>query len=315
MRLSDHQLVMAAFDGELGAAEFETLQRRLKEEPELLALYREHALLHHSLTEEFEGRHPLGEGVPSVSRGPRWLLPLIAFAALFSILLGVWKCTRTEPPAASAPGGSPPERVEIPATNSHGPGVTMLEDRFDSGSMETGRRPLQGASHWRLEKGQPQIVGKHLEGSGFETYFYLPADAVSAARPVLLITVETVASSTGTFHTPGWAGFSLYQEGYEVCFFGDSYGPEETWALDVKRSLIPLMPARPVTGPRTMTFRYDRRDGTVELYEGPEPGDTPLIRSKILPGLNFDQIRIGASPEATLAVHSLRVRANEAPGR
>src|SRR5690606_354930 len=82
MRLSDHQLVMAAFEGELGSAEFEALQRRLKEEPELLALYREHALLHHSLTEEFEGRQSLGEGIPSVVRGPRWLFPLIAFTVI-----------------------------------------------------------------------------------------------------------------------------------------------------------------------------------------------------------------------------------------
>jgi hypothetical protein len=128
---------------------------------------------------------------------------------------------------------------------------------------------------------------------------------------VLLVTVETVAGGDKPFHTPGWAGFSLYQEGYEVCFFGDSYGPEETWSLDVKRSLVPLIPARNITGPRTMTLRYDRRDGTVELHEGDKPGSEPLVRSKILPGQNFDQVRIGASAEASLSVASIKVRALE----
>jgi hypothetical protein len=189
----------------------------------------------------------------------------------------------------------------------------MLEEHFDSGTFETGRRPASGASHWRLEKGVPKILGDHLEGSDFEAYFYLPADALSPARPVLLVTVETVMAAEAPFHTPGWSGFSLYQDGYEVCFFGDSFGPEETWSLDVKRSLVPLKPATYVDGPRTMTLRYDRRDGSVELHEGPEPGAHPLIRSKLLPGFNFDQIRIGAGPGAALGVKSVIVKAVEEP--
>ena len=122
---------------------------------------------------------------------------------------------------------------------------------------------------------------------------------------------ETVAAPS--FHTPGWAGLSLYQDGYEICFFGDSYGREETWSLDVKRRLLPVMPSPFVTGPRTMTLRYDRRDGSIEIHEAPEPGEQPLVRSKILPGLNFDQVRIGASDEATLALASVTVRAVHAP--
>jgi hypothetical protein len=445
MRLSDHQLVAAAFDGALGQSEFNKLQRRLADEPDLLALYREHALLHHSLCEEFEGRQSIGDSLPPASRLPRWLMPLLAVIAVAALGLATWKLTRPagvaslmagsslsadasatldgrpmldgaglspgsrlsvergwarlnlphkivaiiEAPAAvvyesdrhfrvengrarfqippglegftvksaslvavnrgtgfgvlSRPGAADELHVfegevdlktvtlksgeaasvdpdgtftRMPARENDFASLTpeirvLLEDRFDSGTMETGRRPRIGASHWRLEKGTP-LITSHLEGSGFETFFWLPADALSPARPILLVTVETLPGSAKLpFHSPGWAGFSLYQEGYEVCFFGDSFGPEETWSLDVKRSLVPLVPTRPISGPRTMTLRYDRRDGTVELHEGAQPGDSPLVRSKLLPGLNFDQVRIGASADSSLSVASLKVSAIE----
>ena len=153
-------------------------------------------------------------------------------------------------------------------------------------------------------------MGGHLEGGGFEAYFSLPPDGLSQERPILLATIKTVTAPS--FHSPGWSGFSLYQDGYEICFFGDSYGPEETWSLDVKRRLLPLMPSPFLSGPRTMTLRYDRRDGTIEIHEGDVPGEYPLIRSKILPGLVFDQVRIGASDEAVLALSEISVRAVQA---
>jgi hypothetical protein len=452
MRLSDHQLVAAAFEGGLGESDFNTLQRRLAAEPDLLALYREHALLHHSLCEEFEGRQSLGDSVPSVSRLPRWLLPLLAILGALALAFFAWKLTHPAGvaslmagsslssdavatvdgrPMLSGAGFAPGSRltleqgwarlnlpgkvtaiIEAPAevvyesarhlriengrarfqlpsglegftvktasftavNRGTGFGVisrpgaadelhvfegevglqattggttaalksgeaasidgsgslsrmparesdfvsltpevrVILEDDFDTGTMETGRRPRIGASHWRLEKGAPVVKGNHLEGSDFEAFFWLPTDALSAARPILLITVETLpGSSSLPFHSPSWAGFSLYQEGYEVCFFGDSFGPEETWSLDVKRSLPPLVPAKMLVGPRSITLRYDRRDGTVELHEGDKPGDAPLVRSKLLPGFNFDQVRVGAGPGASLSVASLKVSAIE----
>ncbi len=312
MRKSDHELVMAAFEGHLGEQEFDSLQQRLKAEPDLLALYREHAMLHHSLSEEYEGRQSLGESVPSVGSSPRWLLPVIALCAVLAFGLALWKFSAHPQDSGAQAGTAPPvEPVVLPDARSDGPGVVLLEDHFNSGEMSTGRRPRQGDSHWRLERGKPQITGGHLEGSGYETYFYIPKDGLSAARPILLVSVQTVAGGDKPFHTPGWSGFSLYQDKYEVCFFGDSYGPEETWSLDVKRSLVPLMPAKNITGPRTMTLRYDRRDGSVEMFEGEKPSGDPLVRSKILPGMNFDQVRIGASEDSSLAVASIKVRALE----
>lgn len=446
MNLEDQQLVAAAFDGALDEAGFRQLQERLREEPALLAHYREQALLHHALCEEFEGRRMIGDPLPPVA-GRRWRGIALLGAALLLLWFAGWGWQRVFPPAprvaaadcdfsadaiarvegrpveaeqrlaigarltvergwvrlklaknglalveapasvvleadrllrvgsgrvrvrcpdggdftvatprltavgrdaefgvlcradpvdevhgirgrievsAAAGGGAvigggeavaldPAGGLErIPARGEDfealttGPRV-LLEERFDGGPPLAGRRPPVGDSTWRLEKGDPQLTGTHLEGEGFEAYFSLPPDGLSPSRPVLLATLKT--ESSGNFHSDGWAGMSLYQDGYEICFFGDSYGPEVSWSLDVKRSLYPLMPERPVTGARTMTLRYDRRDGAVELHEGAEPGAEPLVRSKILPGLSFDQVRIGASPEASLAISELSVRA------
>ncbi len=456
MNLNDQQLVVAAFEGALDERGFRQLQERLRKEPALLAFYREQALLHHSLSEEFEGRDMIGQSVPAVTMVPRWVPVFAAFAAALVLGFAGWSWLRSpratplmaacdfsadavatvdgrpamdgsgfaqgsrlsvergwvrlnlpgkavalvEAPASlvyeadqvlrlengrarfhspenakgftvkataltatdqgtefgvlSRPGGNDELHVfdgevsvaavtgeanallktrEAAAIGSDGILLRMpareedfkslnpenrvlLEDRFDGGPPLLDRKPVHGASHWRLEKGSPQIKGGHLVGSSFEAFFTLPADGLSASRPVLLVTVETVSADGSPFHTAGWSGFSLYQDGYEICFFGDSYGPEETWSLDVKRRLAPVLPNPLVTGPRVMTLRYDRRDGTVELHEGQAAGENPIARSKLLPGLTFDQIRIGASEEASLALSKLSVRAvHETPRR
>lgn len=323
MNLKDQQLITDAFEGALDEAGFRKLQERLREEPALLAFYRDHALLHHSLCEEFEGRHMIGDPVPQVTGKPWHRIALLGGALLILGFAG-WGVMKGFP-AAAQPGGkaagtggeATPPGAAADGEDS-GPVVpetrVLLEDRFDGGTPLAGRRPEVGASQWRLERGSPELKGGHLEGRGFEAYFSLPPDGLSAERPVLLATIETVDAPS--FHTPGWSGFSLYQDGYEICFFGDSYGPEETWSLDVKRRLLPLMPSAFVSGPRTMTLRYDRRDGTIEMHEGEVPGGSPLVRSKILPGLVFDQVRIGTSDQAVLALARISVRAvREVPVR
>lgn len=317
MNLRDQQLIADAFEGALDEAGFQKLQQRLREEPALLAFYRDHALLHHSLCEEFEGRHMIGDPAPRIT-GRLW--HRIALLGIVLLVLGLagWGVKRAFPPAAQQDGMASAPPV-MPANKDGSESVTpeprvLLEDRFDGGTPLAGRRPEIGASQWRLERGSPKLKGGHLEGRGFEAYYSLPPDGLSPERPVLLATIETVAAPT--FHTPGWSGFSLYQDGYEICFFGDSYGPEETWSLDVKRRLLPLMPSPFLSGPRTMTLRYDRRDGTIEMHEGESSAGNPLVRSKILPGLVFDQVRIGTSEEATLALVKINVRAvRETPAR
>jgi hypothetical protein len=451
MNLNDQQLVAAAFDGALDETSFRRLQDRLAKEPALLALYREHSLLHHALCEEFEGSQMIGRSLAPVGRAPRWIPVLGACAAAAVILFTAWQFLKPDRPAPvvagcafsadaiakvddrpaldgsgfsvgsrlsvergwvrlnlpkkavalieapasvifeaesmlrfesgrgrfhcpdsargftvksgsmvavdqgtdfgilSRPGAADELHVfsgevavtavtgsakavlrEKEAASIDGDGALrrmpareedfesltpevwiLLEDRFDSGAPLAGRRPVVGESHWRLEKGSAELKDGHLAGSGFEAYFWLPADGLSASRPVLLVTLETVAAPD--FHTPLWAGVSLYQEGYEHCFFGDSFGPEETWSLDVKRRFIPVLPSPFLSGPRTMTLRYDRRDGSIGLHEGGTAGNSPVARSKIQPGLTFDQIRIGAAEGAAIAVSRLEVRAVSEP--
>lgn len=321
MNLKDQELIADAFEGALDEAGFRKLQERLREEPALLALYRDQALLHHSLCEEFEGRKMIGDPAPRVAARPWQMIGLLVIASVILWFAG-WGVNLMFPSAEKQGGraaGSDGAEV-MPAISEPGADSgtlaaethVLLEDRFDRGTPLAGRRPVGGASHWRLERGSPELKGGHLEGRGFEAYFSLPPDGLSPKRPVLLATIWTVDAPS--FHTPGWSGFSLYQDGYEICFFGDSYGPEETWSLDVKRRLLPLTPSPFLRGPRTMTLRYDRRDGTIELHEGESSGEHPLVRSKILPGLVFDQVRIGASDEATLALLKISVRAVQETG-
>lgn len=311
MNLKDQQLVTDAFDGELDEAGFRNLQDRLREEPELLKFYRDHARLHHSLAEEFEAG--VGAQMAAPAGGARSVggIHFLTITGLIVVGISMWMMPdrwphRGRSEAAAAGKESRSEHIES------APQLTtmqlLLDDAFDRDEAFDGSRPQVGASHWRLERGNPQMSGGVLEGSDFEAYFYLPGDQHTAESPVLIVTVTMVKTSMAPLHTDGWSGVSLYQDGYEACFFGDCYGPEETWSLDVKRRLPPIPAAPKVAGPRTMTLCYDRRDGVVELFDGDEPdAEERVASSKLQPGLSFDQIRIGASEGAGLAISNLKV--------
>lgn len=451
---SDDPLVLAAFEGALSAKEFGELQRRLGAEPELLERYRDHALLHHVLAEEFESA--LLPALPSRVRvrraSPRWLPVALAAAAAGVLAVGGWKML-TRPVAyprvpaglalshgavaaiddrAAATGAEVAMGSRLRVTSGfarldfsdhssaliEGPAVLVYEadgrlaldegrgrfrsggregltvrtpaftaidrgtefgvlakaaggdelhvfqgevavetsvgqasallhageaaavggagsmkrmssrpedfsgvlpesrellaDRFaeDGGSL-TGRLSASGAAMWRTVAGEARLTGSHLEGSEFLAFCRLPEVGPTERHPVLLVTMETDA--TGNFHTPGWAGLSLLRATQELCFFGDSFGPEVTWSLDVKQGLPPAIPATPVTGARTVTLRYDRRTGAVELHEGAGSRGTPFVRSMLPAGLSFDEIRLGASAGAALAVRAVTVTVTDAP--
>ena len=55
MNRNDHHLIQQVLDGNVSPEAFDGFQQRLREEPELLQLYGEYALLQHTLCEEFEG--------------------------------------------------------------------------------------------------------------------------------------------------------------------------------------------------------------------------------------------------------------------
>ncbi len=93
-----------------------------------------------------------------------------------------------------------------------------------------------------------------------------------------------------------------------MLFFGDSFGAKPTWSLDVKQRIPVIVPEPLVTGPRTVTLRYDFKTGEVSLHEGRVPLKTPICVGRLPAGVRFDEIRIGASSGAALAVIALDVR-------
>ncbi len=110
------------------------------------------------------------------------------------------------------------------------------------------------------------------------------------------------------FHTDGWAGMSFFSSGVELLFFGDSYGPEHTWSLDVKQRMPVILPGNPVLGPHTVTLRYDRTSGEVSLHEGKGPLSAAFCSGKLAVGTTFDEIRIGASANAALSVGPIQIQ-------
>lgn len=161
---------------------------------------------------------------------------------------------------------------------------------------------------WHLDFGNPVIGGKRFEGLNFTAYRKLPKPEPSDGNSVLLVTIAVVKPDNGTFHTDGWAGMSFFSGGKELLFFGDSFGTRNTWSLDVKQRLPVILPASPVMGPRTVTLRYDSITGDVSLHDGAVPLKSPFCVGRLPVGVKFDEIRLGASAGAALAVDSLQIR-------
>ncbi|MES2920732.1 MAG: hypothetical protein V4819_04265 [Verrucomicrobiota bacterium] len=160
-------------------------------------------------------------------------------------------------------------------------------------------------SDWRVDHGNPSISPDRIEGLNFSLFRRLPKAVPDEGKPVLLATLEVERPSNGEFHTDGWAGMSFFSKGTEVLFFGDSFGPERTWSLDVKQRIPVILPGNPVIGPRKVTLRYDRKTGEVSLHEGSVPLGSAFCSGKLPAGVTFDEVRIGASSNAALTVRSL----------
>lgn len=166
---------------------------------------------------------------------------------------------------------------------------------------------------WRADYGSPSISQDRIDGVNFSVFHRLTKPAPDEADPVLLATLSVDTPSSGIFHTDGWAGMSFFSRGIEVLFFGDSFGPERTWSLDVKQRVPVVIPGNFVIGPKTVTLRYDCRTGEVSLHEGGLPLGSPFCIGKVPAGSSFDEIRIGASSSAALAIRDLDIRVGGHP--
>lgn len=89
---SDLELILGALDRTISEAEFEQLEARLGQEPELRTLYLKHSQLQHVLTEEFEGVHPLPDRFRALEHAPvprRVVFGTVLAAAAIVMLMGV----------------------------------------------------------------------------------------------------------------------------------------------------------------------------------------------------------------------------------
>lgn len=163
-------------------------------------------------------------------------------------------------------------------------------------------------SEWRMDYGNPAISADGIDGVNYSIFRRLLQAEPSGNHLVLLATLETKIPSTGSFHTDGWAGLSFFSNGKEVLFFGDTFGRERTWALDVRKGIPVTQPAERLVVAKTVTLRYDRRTGEVSLHEGSLPLGPAFRSGTIPPETTFDEIRLGASSSAAFAVRSLSLR-------
>jgi hypothetical protein len=195
--------------------------------------------------------------------------------------------------------------------------VTGPMERFAAGGRHfaTGLGRFQSVisapfnrADWRLEYGNPSFSDNRIEGANYAAFLQFPEPQPAGENSVLLATLEVGKPVGGEFHTDGWAGVSFFSNRAEVLFFGDAFGTKPTWSLDVKQRIPVILPAQAVTGPRTVTLRYDRRSGEASLHEGGVPLKSPFCVGNLPAGTRFDEIRIGASSGAALTVNSLHVK-------
>jgi hypothetical protein len=438
MKKSDHQLIQQVLDGAVSRQAFDSFQQRMREDPQLVKDYGGYALLHHSLSEEFESVPVVGNVVPVAGRRFPAKFALIAAASVALLAGVVYLNSSAGPksvPVTAAASFSPDAVWQIEGTSrnrgesaqlaigetlrllqgqariSPAPSVSALIDgpsvltfvspgslhlaegrgRFhggDSGarlevttpSMSTvdlgtefgivtfkdgpdelhviegkvSMRPngrsdarvlsageagrISGAdgvelfpaaessfpedlgkfeticggpfvkAEWRVDYGNPLVGGDGIEGVNYSVFRRLPQAEPAGERSVVLATLETKAPTHGAFHGDGWAGLSLFSRGVEVLFFGDAYGPEQTWSLDVKHRVPAILPGKRVVGARTVTLRYDRTTGEASLHEGGLPLGPAFCSGRLPVGTTFDEIRLGASSSAALAVRSFTLR-------
>jgi hypothetical protein len=164
---------------------------------------------------------------------------------------------------------------------------------------------------WRVSYGSPLLEDGGITGENYSAFFKLSPAEPAAAATVFLASLEVGEAADGAFHTEGWSGMSLFRKGEELIFFGDTFGTDGTWSLDVKQRTPVIMPENKVSGPKTVTLRYDKSTGEVSLHEGGLPLRSAFCRGKLTKDVEFDEIRLGASYGASLDVRSLTLRVGE----
>ena len=170
------------------------------------------------------------------------------------------------------------------------------------------QRPGSGNGPWVVTEGKPRFDGTSMVGGIGEMAIFgqLNAPRLGPENPVLLVTVET--KSSASFHSPGFAGVSLFRGNEEAIFFGDCHGDHPSWGLDIRRHGTPIHPPTEVRGARSVTLRYDFNTGEVSLFHGLKAQGKPFLVTKCRPNLDLDRIRIAHGKGGELNVNQLVIR-------
>lgn len=153
MKKSDQQSIQDALDGSMDPARFAAFQQRLRTEPELLQLYRDYAMLHHCLCEEFEGRAMIGKRMAVKKRSfSPWIPAIIAAAACAAIALLIIN--------------QQPEKETPIAVQATGRFSEDAQWTINGGLTPTSHEvPLQPGSHIELVHGSMQLqIGSAVQG-------------------------------------------------------------------------------------------------------------------------------------------------------
>ena len=205
MKRNDHELIQQVLDGNVSREEFDAFQDRLRNEPELMKLYGDYALLQHTLCEEFEGRGAAGLRLVEPVRRNARAATITAIAAVLALMAVVWI---TKPWA----GQSAPDDVAL---------VTFSVDSVwkiegDSRSIG-GATGVGGGSVLHLTCGRAGIslsptVTAFVEG---------PAELTFRSRDSLFM-----KSGRGYFTVGGNGGLTLETPNFSASDFGAEFGIE-----------------------------------------------------------------------------------------
>ena len=187
----------------------------------------------------------------------------------------------------------------------------VLRDDFS----EEDRTPLRsklpdiGSGPWEVTIGDPQVFQQQIDTSGtpVEAFAPLPGHMLNERDHILIVTAEVVEPDSRLFHSEGWAGISLFTGDEERIFMGDPFGPGVSWALHPFGSNV-VMPSPPLQGKRTVSLRYDYRNGLAELFEGWNCQGQAVASEWIPAGLHFNRLRVGNGKGGDLALRRIEVR-------
>jgi hypothetical protein len=186
--------------------------------------------------------------------------------------------------------------------------LTVFADDFSdaNGTPMSGKSPDIGLGTWNVTLGAP---GFTVQDGSVDTF---GADRLAVGTFIddlgageILELILTTVSTGGSFHSLGWAGVGLFEDGSEAFFFGDVFGDTSVWRLE--EVFVQGADTTLSGDTQTVTFTYDFDTGVVALYLGAGTGGTLLASLNGQASVALDQVRFGGGTGGAMNVDSIQV--------